>query len=129
MVGKESPPEKQLPSIFKCLLFTNEFSFNKALKTLGTPQIQMTFLHLFIILATSLAENLGIRTTPKEFTKGACIVIHRPNPWKLGRTETKDLPIKSFGFMHMNSGVLLAVKLKLLALNLMVLLSPVVEAL
>ena len=69
----------------------------------------MTFLHLFIILLTILEENLGISTTPKELASGACMVIHKPKPWKLGRTDIKDLPINWSGDIHIISLILLAV--------------------
>ena len=111
------------------MFFVNDLSFNNALNTVGTPHIQIAFLHLFIILLTILEENLGISTTPKELASGACMVIHRPNPWKLGRTDIKDLPINWSGVIHIISLILLAVKLKLRELRQMVLLSPVVEAL
>ena len=94
----------------------------------GTPHIQEIFVFL-INLAVSFGENLGIKTAANLVINGACIVMHKPNPWNDGKTVSIPPPLISSGLQASISQACSATKFKLLSHKQMVLGSPVVEPL
>ena len=111
LVGNESPPQKTTRSFLRFLFLINSGHFSKLSYIVGTPQMQETST-LFIIFAASLGENFGINITANLVINGACIVMHKPNPWNDGKTVSIPPPLISSGLQASISQACSATKLR-----------------